>query len=227
MRRIGLVLLLCSFMAQAQVAVSPVAGEPVNLDAVKKKLIAYHDCSKPECYGPQIDRQSDRAIAMLKASVAKARTGEKLALVLDIDETSLSNWTQEQQDDFGYVSADWNAWVAKRAAPAIAGTLRVYKEAEKDHVAVFFITGRGEAQRADTEANLKASGYTTWDGLALRAKDHPRTETTVDYKSGERKKVVAKGYRLVLNMGDQFSDLKGEPMAEHSIKLPNPFYFIP
>lgn len=227
MRRVGLALLLCCVMAQGQAPVVKVAGEPGNLDAVKKKLIAYHDCATPECYVPQIERQSDGAIALLKASVAKAKAGSKLALVLDIDETSLSNWDEEKQDDFGYVSADWNAWVKKRAAPAIAGTLRLYQEAEKDHVAVFFITGRTEGQREDTAANLKAIGYTAWDGLALRAADHPKSETTVAYKSGERAKVVAKGYTIVLNVGDQLSDLEGEPMGEHSVKLPNPFYYIP
>lgn len=227
LRRIALGILLYSFVAQAQAPVVPVAGEPVNLNEVKTKLIAYHDCSMPTCYVPQIERQSNKAIGLLKSSVAKAKPGAKLALVLDIDETSLSNWDEEKQDDFGYVAADWNAWVKKRAAPAIAGTLRLYQEAEKDHVAVFFITGRGEGQREDTETNLKAVGYTQWDGLALRRADHPKTQTTVEYKSGERAKVVAKGYTIVLNVGDQFSDLKGNPMAEHSVKLPNPFYLIP
>jgi hypothetical protein len=31
----------------------------------------------------------------------------------------------------------------------------------------------------------------------------------------------------VLNVGDQFSDLKGIPREELSVKLPNPFYYIP
>jgi predicted secreted acid phosphatase len=231
MRRIALVLMSWCLMAQGQAPVMApvvtVAGEPANLDTVKAKLIKYHDCAAAECYVPQIERQSDRAIALLKETAAHAKAGEKMALVLDIDETSLSNWDEEKQDDFGYVAFAWNAWVAKRAAPAIGGTLRLYKEAEKDHVAVFFITGRGEAQRMDTAANLKAVGYSEWDGLAMRPANHPKGETTVAYKSGERRKVVAKGFTIVMNVGDQLSDLEGEPVAQHSVKLPNPFYFIP
>ena len=50
---------------------------------------------------------------------------------------------------------------------------------------------------------------------------------TQDYKSDERKKIVAAGYRMVMNVGDQWSDLNGEPRAEVSVKLPNPFYFLP
>jgi hypothetical protein len=38
---------------------------------------------------------------------------------------------------------------------------------------------------------------------------------------------VAAGYRLILNIGDQYSDLFGEPQAEASVKLPNPFYYLP
>jgi predicted secreted acid phosphatase len=50
---------------------------------------------------------------------------------------------------------------------------------------------------------------------------------TVEYKSEERKKIVDAGYRIVMSVGDQWSDLNGEPRAEISVKLPNPFYYIP
>jgi hypothetical protein len=50
---------------------------------------------------------------------------------------------------------------------------------------------------------------------------------TAEYKSAERAKIAAHGYTLVLNAGDQWSDLKGKPEAEYSVKYPNPFYYIP
>ena len=58
---------------------------------VKQQLIKYHDCDQADCYGPQLERQADVAIAFLKQSIAEAKPGEKLAIVLDIDETALSN----------------------------------------------------------------------------------------------------------------------------------------
>jgi predicted secreted acid phosphatase len=163
----------------------------------------------------------------LKQSVANSKPGEKLAIVLDIDETALSNWAVETHDDFGYIPNDSNWCVALRCGKAIAGTLRIFHEAEKDNIAVFFITGRPENQREDTAANLNAEGYDHWQGLYLRPVDHPKTQTVTDYKSGDRGKIVANGYRIVLNVGDQLSDLAGNPLADHSVKLPNPFYFIP
>jgi acid phosphatase len=166
------------------------------------------------------------AIAFLQRRVARAKPGEKLALVLDIDETSLSNWAEEMQDDFGYIAEDWNRWVEKKQAPAIEGTLRLYNEAQKHKVAVFFITGRTSAQEPATVENLKSAGYRDWAGLAMRG-PNPSGQTVAQYKSGERKKIVDAGYRIILNVGDQMSDLTGRPQAELSVKLPNPFYYIP
>jgi hypothetical protein len=101
-----------------------------NLGKLKTQLRAYHDCTASHgCYVAELNRQSDRAISILQRRVAKAKPGEKLALVLDIDETSLSSWDEEMQDDFGFIATDWNEWANKAQAPVIAGTLRLYNEA--------------------------------------------------------------------------------------------------
>jgi acid phosphatase len=198
-----------------------------NLGKLKMRLIVYHSCTGIHgCYTSDLDRQSELAIAILRRRAGRAKPGEKLALVLDIDETALSNWDEETQDDFGYIAKDWNDWVDKKRAPAIPGTLRLYKEAAAHGVSVFFITGRGEAQRDATADNLKSAGYDSWAGLALRGA-HPKEQSTTEYKSGERKKIVDAGYRIILNVGDQLSDLNGSSQAERSVKLPNPFYYIP
>lgn len=221
-----LALTLCCSPVFAQQAIVTVAGEPPNLDTLKQQLTHYQSCTQADCYQPQLDRQADLALGFLKQSVATAKPAEKLALVLDIDETSLSNWSVIQHDDFGYILNDSNWCITLHCAPAIAGTLRLYQEARKNNVAVFFITGRPEAQRADTVADLKAIGYDQWQQLYLRPEDHPKDETVTQYKSGDRAKIVAQGYRIVLNVGDQMSDLEGTPQADHSVKYPNPFYLI-
>jgi len=224
----SLLLFSLSLMAQSVPGRLAVTQEPTpNLGQLKTRLIAYHDCLRPRgCYVPDLNRQSDLAIAYLQRRVARVKPGEKLALVLDIDETALSNWDEEAQDDFGYIANDWNVWVEKKQAAPIAGTLRLYNEAQKHNVAVFFITGRSAAQTSATMENLNAAGYHDWTGLAMRG-PHPSGQTTAEYKSGERRKIVEAGYRIVLNVGDQMSDLTGSPHAELSVKLPNPFYYIP
>jgi predicted secreted acid phosphatase len=91
---------------------------------------------------------------------------------------------------------------------------------------VFFITGRPDTQRDATARNLEAAGFHGWKELDLRDSEE-RAFNTIAYKSARRKKIVADGYRLILSVGDQWSDLDGEPRAEVSVKLPNPFYFLP
>jgi predicted secreted acid phosphatase len=220
-------LTLSSVPVLSQPAIVTVPGEPSNLNDIKQRLMHYQSCMETGCYTPQIERQIDLAIGFLKQSIASRTASKKLALVLDIDETALSNWVVETHDDFGYIPNDSNWCISLRCATAIPGTLRLFREAEDDKVAVFFITGRPEGQRTDTEANLRGVGYDRWEKLYLRPEDHPKKQPVSEYKSGERAKIAAMGYRIVLNVGDQMSDLVGNPQAEHSVKLPNPFYFIP
>ena len=202
-------------------------GERIpNLDALKAELKQYHECTcKCGCYAKDLDHQADRAIAFLRSRAANHSPQEKLALVLDIDETTLSNYEEMEKAGFAYDSAVFNAWVNSAKAPAIPGTLRIYKEAQRLGVTVFFITGRPDTERAATEQNLSAQGYKNWQQLFLRTAQSPKQ--TEEYKSGARAAIVAQGYRIVLNVGDQWSDDRGKPQAEFFVKYPDPYYFIP
>jgi hypothetical protein len=152
-----------------------------NLGQLKPRLIAYHDCTRNDCYGPEIDRQCERAIRFLKHRAKVAKAGAKLALILDIDETALSNWDYETREQFAYFPKDFNEWVGKSQAPAIPGVLRLYKAARSLDVAVFFLTARTEAQRDDTARNLLEVGYGQWEGLLM--KPEGSTQTTIAFRS--------------------------------------------
>jgi predicted secreted acid phosphatase len=104
--------------------------------------------------------------------------------------------------------------------------LRLYQEAQKQGVSVFFLTGRPEMQRAATERNLRAQGFQSWQQLILRSSNQA-SATALEYKSAARVRIVAQGYTIALSVGDQWSDLKGKPEAEFSVKYPNPYYLIP
>jgi predicted secreted acid phosphatase len=186
----------------------------------------------------------------IKDAVDKAKTyltqhsaeKGKLAMVLDIDETALSNWPQLKADDFKFflagpcnISVDgkirppcgWNKWVALEKSLPIVPTLELYGQARSHGVRVFFITGRTEAQRVATAANLGAAGYEglTDSDLIMKPTDsHPKSLAT--FKTAARKAIANAGYVIVLNVGDQCSDLSGD-YARKPIKLPNPFYYVP
>jgi acid phosphatase len=198
------------------------ALEPQNLGVLKDKLKAYHDC----CYAAELAQQDQVALMHLERRVPQKTPDEKLALVLDIDETSLSNYPEEVADDFGFIQKDWNAWAESEKAAAIPGTLKLARRAQQLGVAVFFITGRADTLRDVTAENLTAAGYSGWAGLTLRSQGELH-EATIPYKSAARARIVQQGYKIILNVGDQWSDLKGSPQAEFNVKLPNPFYYIP
>jgi hypothetical protein len=212
------------------------ADEPVeNFGIERYRLADYADCvGDVGCYWTDLDAQYKRAEKALTAEVAQIRpSGEKkLAVVMDIDETVLSSYCEMKREDFGYVGPMFNTWiVSSQAAVTIPGALRLFNEAKAAGIAVFFITGRpglggAEDQTAATERNLEAAGFHGWAGLSLR-KGTENGMATIAYKSEERRKIVGKGYRIVMSVGDQWSDLLGDPQAVVSVKLPNPFYFLP
>jgi hypothetical protein len=214
--------------------------EPVpNLGIEKYRAAAYADCTGADgCYWQDLDAQYRRAEDALAAGVKAAKPGEKLAVVMDIDETTLSSYCEMKRDDFGYIPGVNDAWMmSPEAALAIPGAVRLFNEAKSLGVAVFFITGRpgvpdysaevhADDETAATARNLKVAGFDGFAGLMLR-NGGENLMSTIEYKSGERQRVVDQGYRIVMSVGDQWSDLEGEPQAAVSVKLPNPFYFIP
>ena len=146
-------------------------------------------------------------------------------MVLDIDETSLSNYEYLAASNFTNTTGQQALAVAAADDPPVQPTLDLYRLAKARGVAVFFITGRPEGipgVRDQTEANLKSAGFTTWNKVVLNPS---LGGPAIPYKSGERAKIENQGFRIILNVGDQESDLRGGH-ADRAFKLPNPFYFI-
>jgi HAD superfamily, subfamily IIIB (Acid phosphatase) len=203
-----------------------------NVDTYKRQLTKYHDDGK---YNDDIAAVMADAIRSVEGRAEQVRWP---AVVLDIDETSLSNWENIKADDFGFIeggscslqakmACGFNEWIDKAIAPAIGPTLSFFKVIRAKNVAVFFITGRRDKQRQSTLWNLDRAGFQGFARLATRPDD--QHGSIVPFKSGEREKVVAEGYTILANIGDQDSDLTDlkDKSAECAFKLPNPFYFIP
>jgi len=169
----------------------------------------------------------------------RASSAHNPALVLDIDETSLSNWKVLYQNKFVYIAAGpcnfsrgsicgENAWEQSARAPAITPTRALFNAARRAHVTVFFITGRteGAAERRATEKNLHLAGYGGWQRLYMRIKKFDGDPSVAPFKTWARDDIEAHGYTIIANVGDQWSDLMNGH-SEHIFKVPNPFYFIP
>lgn len=163
----------------------------------------------------------------------------KPAIVLDIDETSLNNLEQLKINDFGYIAKGsctfkphyacaTEDWEKGERATAVQATKQLFQVALENHVAVFFVTGRRDVgnEKAITKDNLKKAGYVGFTDLYLRPDGAQGGESVGAYKSSKRADIEAHGYRIVVNVGDQPSDLAGGH-AEMGFQMPNPFYRIP
>jgi acid phosphatase len=145
------------------------------------------------------------------------------ALVLDVDDTSLSNY--ECLAGRRFRRSGGSPCGATGRLPAIAPTLQLYRRARELGIAVVFITGRREALRRVTLANLRAAGYEGRLRLIMRP-DRERPGTHDGFKARRRRGLERQGLTIVANVGDQRSDLTGGA-ARATFKLPNPMYVIP
>src|SRR5690348_1968515 len=150
--------------AEAQAEFVSVSSQPVNVGDAKIAALAYHDSGAYDSDLAIVDGKAMRWVIKRAAAVTKP------ALVLDIDETALSNWEIIKLDDFGrpvggpcdpalHAPCGWAAWDQLGRDPAIMPTLQLFQQARTMNVTVFFITGRPESQRDATERNLAAAGY--------------------------------------------------------------------
>lgn len=221
-------------MAASMVGCSTLPAEqPRNFAEYRSNLVAYHNS------GAYMRELSGVVLEAQGYLLSRLGSVQRPALVLDIDETSLSNWKQLSFNQFAYFSSQDQpcsfdkgtacggpAWELRAEGEPIAPTRDLFDLAKAKGVAVYFITGRRESvnARSAVEKNLRAAGYDGWTQVVLRPSDDHGA--VGDYKAGARAAIESQGNTIVVNVGDQHSDLVGGH-AERGFLLPNPFYLIP
>ena len=223
--------LVCAAIASAQTrpapapSFTPTVSAPElslngdNLTDVKIQLYQYQQSGQ---YNREITEVVKAAREWLETRTARATPGEKLAAIFDIDDTSLSNLPYMMECGLCSTSAQAKLFPADRL-PAIPQVRDLYNLAKSKGVAVFFVTGRYESGRDLTVRTLEAAGYSDWNDLLMRLNGNSDPASTM--KAGIRAGVERKGYKIILNIGDQLSDLIGG-YSERTYKIPNPFYFV-
>ncbi|HEY2388117.1 MAG TPA: HAD family acid phosphatase [Candidatus Binatia bacterium] len=195
----------------------PVLGSQVSYSAGdwENALRSFHDLGAYETEIAQIDD--------LAATYVARKAGRKRALVLDVDETALSNYSAIDADDFTFGTHSQGE-ATNEIGVAIQPTLDLFNLAKAKGVAVFFVSERRENTRDHTTSNLQREGYSDWTQLILKPDDS--ILSNVEYKSGARTAIEQQGFRIIASVGDQYSDLAGGH-EDTGFKLPNPFYFKP
>jgi acid phosphatase len=150
----------------------------------------------------------------------KAPDVTRPAIVLDIDDTSLSNYPCLDAVDFslsGLVTC-----VVDSSSVAIPPAIKLVRLALRRDVAVFFVTGAPTNLIDLRRGNLTSVGFPGPFTVIGR----PLTDTNtsvVPYKSSVRRFLEGAGYQILVNVGDQQSDLDGG-FARQTFKLPNLIY---
>lgn len=199
-------------------------AEPKNIHSLKKELQAYYDSGE---YNKEITNiisdANNYVIKQVRLNNASTNP-KKLAIVLDIDETSLSYYHNMAKHNFCYNPVAAKNEILTANAPAIKPVLTLYKNALKNKVSIFFVTARKNYAKQATIRNLKSAGYSDWSGLYLRPPAYKKGSIQ-KFKSETRAMLENKGYTIIASIGDQLSDLEGGH-AQKTFKLPNPYYYI-
>ncbi|MER5926970.1 HAD family acid phosphatase [Streptomyces mirabilis] len=144
----------------------------------------------------------DQARPYVEQRTANA-AGQKLALVFDIDNTTLET--------------DFHPWY-ELPTPAVKPSLDLARYARSRGVDIFFISARPGIISSLTEWNLTSVGYPV-SGLYTR--DLPDLFDEVStYKTSKRAEIESRGYTIIANVGNNDSDLVGGH-AERTFKLPD------
>lgn len=198
------------------------AAEPPNISLVKQEI---RDYVASGTYEKELAATIDRAKHYIGHQAALNQHKQKLAIILDIDETSLSNYRDITAVDFTANRQLIHKHILRAQAPAIKPMLQLYNEAIKQGVSVFFITGRNQSELQATTTNLLRAGYKNWTGLYVRPLQD-KHHSVAYFKTETRLAISKQGYTIIASIGDQYSDLIGG-YAKRTFKLPNPFYFLP
>lgn len=219
--------------------------EPPNLDLLKNRINTYYsgytDDTGHHHIGANSQWSKDVAAVITKAErYLRHRLSHHRpavpAVMLDIDDTSISTYPVNADYDFGggadASAADKQA-NADNTYPVIRPVLELAQWAHSQGVKVVFITGRHDELTTVTRNQLTGLGYPV-DGLYLRPRSNPpvylpcgTTCTAVPFKSNTRKYLQqSQGYDFIEAIGDQASDYEGG-YDDRGFKLPNPMYNIP
>jgi predicted secreted acid phosphatase len=116
----------------------------------------------------------------------KNRTVANRAIVLDVDDTTLTTWNYELYSNWDFNPTTNAQFVGLtgstftgNAFPATPGMVDLVNQAKGYGYAIFWITGRGDSQHAATVANLQndaAAGLSSIDSVTISGKTIPEAD---------------------------------------------------
>lgn len=129
------------------------------------------------------------------------------ALIIDLDETVMDNSRFQAwmvMNDKVFTPPVWTQFVNSDVSEAIPGALDFLKYADQKGVKLFYVSNRTAEEEAGTRKNAERLGFPMGGNVDtfLMARKKP------DWGSAKstRRAFIAKDYRVLLNLGDNFGD---------------------
>lgn len=142
------------------------------------------------------------------------------ALILDLDETLIDNSRYQAWmvlNDKTFSQSTYTPFVNAEVSEAVPGALDFLKYAESKGVKLFYVSNRIAEEEASTRRNLERLGFPMGGNVdtMLFARKKP------DWGSakGTRRAFVAKDYRVLLMLGDDFGDFTDASRGSEAERL--------
>jgi acid phosphatase len=142
------------------------------------------------------------------------------AVVVDLDETMLDNSAYQAWmtlKDTTFDPKTWNAYVNTVTSLAVPGAVEFATYADGKGVKVFYISNRTAEEEAATRKNLEKLGFPM--GAPVDTMLMTRKQPDWGSAKGVRRAHVAKSYRILLNIGDNFGDFVDEYRGSEAERL--------
>ena len=142
------------------------------------------------------------------------------AVILDVDETILDNSAYQAWmtlKDTTFDPKTWNAYVNTVTSLAIPGAVEFATYADGKGVKVFYVSNRTAEEEAATRKNLEKLGFPL--GAPVDTVLMTREQPDWGSAKGTRRAFVARSYRILLNIGDNFGDFVDEYRGSEAERL--------
>jgi acid phosphatase len=142
------------------------------------------------------------------------------AIVADLDETLFDNggyesWLVAAGKEFS--SKTYDEWTKALAARAVPAALDFLKYADSKGAKIFYVTNRDASQEEATRKNMEALGFPMGGNVdtLLMSKEKPDWTS----KKGTRRDFIAKDYRVLLLLGDNYGDFSDDYAGSEADRL--------
>jgi predicted HAD superfamily phosphohydrolase YqeG len=162
-----------------------------------------------ESYHSIVEKQVEAIIQYIKMTPLP----DNPCVILDVDETVVRNVETVRGE------RDPSA-----PAPPIEAMRPLEQALRERGVAYAFVTSRTHEHDGLTKRDVEAAGFGNHVGIYLSMKPMESADEAARFKRHCRS-VVAKKYSIVATIGDQLTDVTGEPLGQPFL-LYNPYYTI-